>query len=105
MIRNARRLQNNVFKGAKQKVEPLAARSVQFICINVLYQISGTAFARWYEELKKTLKLKLGKTVAVQKNVLKPLKEKWSVFFSTAQPPADMLAEAHAAFHAKQQLD
>jgi len=63
LIRNARRFQNNVFKSAKQKVKPLAARTVQFICINVLYQIAGTAFARWYKELKKTLKVKLGKAI------------------------------------------
>ena len=74
LIQNTRRLQNHVFKSGRQKVSPLAARTVQFICINILYQIAGTAFACWYEELKKTLKLKLG-DIGVRKNVLIPLKE------------------------------
>ena len=50
--------------------------------------------------VKKTLKLKLRKTIGVRTNVLAPLKEIMVEFFSTVES----LAEANAAFPAKQQL-
>ena len=52
-IQNKRTFQTHVFKSEKRKVSLLAARTVQFIYINVLYQIAGAAFSRWYEEIKK----------------------------------------------------
>ena len=52
-IQNKRTFQTHVFKKEARKVSLLAARTIQFICINVLYQIAGTDFSRWYKEIKK----------------------------------------------------
>ena len=91
-IQNKRTFQTNVFKSENRRVSPIAARTTQFICINVLYQIAGTAFSRWYEEIKKTLKLKVG-DIGVRTKVLVPLKEIMACFFSKAESPADTLGQ------------
>ena len=97
MVQNRKTFWNSIFKGQNKSVTVVMARTVQYLCIDALYNMVGTAFARHYEVIKPQLKFELGKASEVRIKVLRPLKEIFYPFFQEAGPPSDLPEEKHEA--------